>query len=312
LLDLDSEQVGLRALKQAEERESLILRFYELWGRPTDEVRLTLNPALVGEEGLRAWETDGCERRQRELPVQGNAVRFKMGAFGIQTIELQPGSSAAWAARPRAAPLALPYDLCAFTTDGERPLGALPGGRSFPRELLPAAVACGGVSLPLALDEPEQAMACRGQEIPLPAGAAAGGYDTLLLLASADEDLETAFTLDETPVRLQIQAGEGFVGQGERRTWNRPMDKQPEYRFWAKATGVEPGWIKRDRVGLYTTHMHSPEGNEPYAFGYAYLYRLPLPAGASVLRAPDDPRVRLYAAAAVRGLRTVDAAAPLY
>jgi len=50
-------------------------------------------------------------------------------------------------------------------------------------------------------------------------------------------------------------------------------------------------------VGCYTTHMHSAAGNEPYAFGYMFLYRLPLPAGTKLLRLPDDPRVRIYAAA---------------
>ena len=82
-------------------------------------------------------------------------------------------------------------------------------------------------------------------------------FDTLLLLASADEDLDATFHLDETPYRLRIQAGEGFIGQGDRRTWNRPMEKQPEYRFWARATGVVPGYLKRDRIGCYTTSTHS-------------------------------------------------------
>jgi hypothetical protein len=268
-----------------------------------------VHPVLAGEGGLRAWETDGCERRLNALPVEGNVLRFKMGAFGVKTIELQPGPGTAQAPPPEVAPLALPHDLCAFTRDGERTRGALPGGRSLPRELLPEEVLCGGVSLPLALDEAAQAMACRGQEIAFPAG----DYDTLLLLASADEDLETTFYLDGMPLQVRIQAGEGYIAQGDRRTWNRPMDKQPQYRFWAKATGVEPGWIKRDRVGWYTTHTHSGEGNEAYAFGYMYLYCLPLPTGgASLLRAPDDPRIRLYAAAAARGVQTADAAAPLY
>jgi alpha-mannosidase len=317
-LQLDTEQVGLRALKKAEDRDTLILRFYELWGRPTDEVTLTLNPALAGEGSIRAWETDGCERRLGELLAEGSSVRFAMGAFAIKTIELQLGPAAVQAPAPAYAPLALPTNLRAFTTDGERASGALPGGRSFPRELLPKQVHCEGVPLTLALDEELQAVACRGQEIALPSAlslrAAARGVrcptataistarrrassGTLLLLASADEDLEATLHLDGTPYRLRVQAGEGFIGQGDRRTWNRPMEKQPQYRFWARATGVVPGYLKRDRVGCYTTHMHSADGNEPYAFGYMFLYRVPLPAGVKVLRLPDDERVKVYAAA---------------
>jgi alpha-mannosidase len=165
-------------------------------------------------------------------------------------------------------------------------------------------------------------MACRGQEIALPADRfrpmqstgrrRQGSYDSVLLLASADEDLETTFYLDQTAVTVSVQAGEGYIAQGDRRTWNRRMDKQPQYRYWARATGVLPGWIKRDRVGCYTTHMHSASGNDPYAFGYLFVYRLPLPAGARTLRAPDDPRVRFYAAAVARGVRTLEPAALLY
>jgi alpha-mannosidase len=300
-LELDTEQVGLRALKKAEARESLILRFYELWGRPADEVTLTLNPALVGAGALSAWETDGCERRLRELEVEGNAVRLSMGAFGIKTIELQLGTSAVQAPVPEYLSLPLPYDVCAFTTDGERARGALPGGRSFPRELLPAQVMCGGVPLVLALDGEAQAVACRGQEIPLSAArVSAGDFDTLLLLASADEDVEVTFLLDGTPYRLRVQAGEGYIGQGDRRTWNRRV-KQPNYPYWARATGLVPGYLKPDRVGWYTTHMHSATGNEPYAFGYLFVYRVPLPAGTQVLRLPEDARVRVYAATVLKG-----------
>ena len=77
-------------------------------------------------------------------------------------------------------------------------------------------------------------------------------------------------------------------------------EKQPNYRFWAKATGVEPGTIKRDRVGWYTTHMHSAEGNEAYTFGYLYVYRVPLPANVQNVRVPEDARIRIYAATAAQ------------
>ena len=37
--------------------------------------------------------------------------------------------------------------------------------------------------------------------------------------------------------------------------------------------------------------------------------RLPLPEGTRTLRVPDDPRVRLYAAAVAQGVRTLEPAA---
>ena len=121
-----------------------------------------------------------------------------------------------------------------------------------------------------------------------------------------EHDFETVRDLVERPALA------GLVAQGDRRTWNRPMDKQPQYRYWAKATGVLPGWIKRDRVGCYTTHMHSPDGNEPYTYGYMFLYKLPIPTGARHLRLPDDRRIRLFAATVVKGASSAQPAAALY
>ena len=133
-----------------------------------------------------------------------------------------------------------------------------------------------------------------------------------VLLAAADEDTQTTIYLDETPVPLHVQADQGFIGQGDRRTWDRPMEKQPDYIWRAKVTGLEPGYVKRDRVAWYTTHMHSPEGNEAYDFGYVFLYTAPIPQGARRLRLPDDPGIRIFAATVAKGAFGAEPVAALY
>ena len=167
-------------------------------------------------------------------------------------------------------------------------------------------------------------MACRGQTVPLPAGE----LDQLFLLAAAAEDTDAAFLLDQahpdgsyvkrSSFSLHIQAGEGLIGVWDRRIWNKPMDKQPNHRWWASVTGLESEFIKRDRVGWYTTHMHNPDGNDAYAYGYMFLYAVPLPVGAPVqaaewtLRLPDREDILLFAATAAKGVPVVKPAAPLY
>jgi alpha-mannosidase len=184
----------------------------------------------------------------------------------------------------------------------------LAGDRSYPRELLPVEVVCGGVPLYLGVNLDKQALACRGQVIELPEG----DCRILTLLAAADEDIETTIYLDNTPAPLRVQADQGFIGQWDRRTWDRPMVKQPDYIYRAKVTGIEPGYIKRDRVAWYTTHMHGPQGNEAYAYGYLFLYTVPIPPEARHLRLPKDPTIRIFAATASKGMFDARPAAALY
>jgi alpha-mannosidase len=58
--------------------------------------------------------------------------------------------------------------------------------------------------------------------------------------------------------------------------------------------------------------VHGREGNEPYAYGYMFLYTVPLPPGARRLRLPDDPNIRVYAATAAKGAYGARPAAALY
>lgn len=316
-LQPDSEQVGVRAIKRAEEGETIIARLQELWGRPTDEVTLR-----VGDGVTAAWETDGCERRLRQATVVEGTLRTEMGRFEIRTYELELAPLRALSAVPaqgatlqRGGPtelvyatLALPYNVQAYTGDGERERGGLPGGRSYPRELVPRRVTCRGVPLEMAVEQDAQAVSCRGQAIDLPEGA----WDTLLLLASADERRDTTLYLDGVAHRLLVEAGEGFVGQGDRRIWDRPMAPERDYIWRAEVVGLEPGYIRRDRIGWYTTHMHSREGNEAYAYGYAFLYTVPMAMGIRTLRLPEEPGVQIFAATVCRGALVADPAAPLY
>ena len=90
------------------------------------------------------------------------------------------------------------------------------------------------------------------------------------------------------------------------------MEKQPDYFWRAKVTGLQPGYIKRDRIGWYATHMHSPEGNEPYDYGYMFLYAVAVPAGARRLLLPERPDVRIFSATLAQGWLSTQPAAPLY
>jgi alpha-mannosidase len=58
---------------------------------------------------------------------------------------------------------------------------------------------------------------------------------------------------------------------------------------------VRPGFVKRDEVAWVATHRHSPEGDEPYIFGYVFRYAIDLPQGATAIVLPLNDRIRVFA-----------------
>jgi alpha-mannosidase len=308
-LRLNSAQVDLQAMKKAEEEDAYILRFKELWGRPAERVTVTLANGIAD-----AWETDGQERRTGPAQLGEGKLTFSLGAYGIKSFAVVPTEGDVQLEKPLNVPVELPFNIRAFTSDQVPELGELTGGRSYPEELVPVEFACGGVVFRTGAGRRLNALECRGQTISLPAE----DFDRLFLLAAAEEDTEAPFRLDDVPFSLHLQAREGLIGMWDRRMWNKPMDKQPNYRWWASVTGLERGFIKRDRIGWYTTHMHGPSGNDAYAYGYMFLYSLPLPsrdpqsARGCKLQLPERRDIFIFAATLTRGVPDVHPSAPLY
>jgi alpha-mannosidase len=59
---------------------------------------------------------------------------------------------------------------------------------------------------------------------------------------------------------------------------------------------IKPGFTKRDPIAWFCTHRHDAEaGDEPYQFSYLFKYGLDLPAGASNLTLPENPKIKILA-----------------
>jgi alpha-mannosidase len=89
LIEIDTRQVIVEAIKRAEDSDAVIVRLYEAWGaRCTARVRTTL-PAS------RAFLCDLLERNQQEIAVQEVAVNagvieLELTPFKILTLKLEP------------------------------------------------------------------------------------------------------------------------------------------------------------------------------------------------------------------------------
>ncbi len=311
LARVSSPQVDIRAIKQAERGDWTIVRLQELWGKDATGITVSF-PSPLAE----AWEVDGQERR---VPSQSDSA-LKDGRL---VVDLSPNSPRSFAVRFGQAParldgpscriVKLDYDADIVSADGATGDGAIDAeGRSIPAEMLPRLIVSEGIRFelgPTGAGE-TQAISCRGQEIALPAG----DHDRLYLLAAASEDTRGTFRVGQAPGQeLSIQAWTGFVGQFDDRIFDREFE-EVDFRCEGKVVGFNTGYIKRDEIAWFATHRHHPKrGNESYQFSYLFKYGLEVPAGATTLTLPDNPKIKLVALTLAKNPNdTIRAAAPLY
>jgi alpha-mannosidase len=83
LVEVDTPQVIVEAIKPAEDSDAVIVRLYEAWGRPCSaRVRTTL-PAS------RAHTCDLLERNLEKVSVRDGQVELRLTPFKIVTLKLE-------------------------------------------------------------------------------------------------------------------------------------------------------------------------------------------------------------------------------
>jgi len=307
LARVNTDQVDIRAIKQSEDGKWTIVRLQELLGDSAENVAVSFAAPI--EE---AQEVDGQERR----------IAAAMVAEGRLVTTLSPCAARAFAVRltmptqrvapPTGVPIELMFNTDAISIDADRSNGRVDSeGRTYPGELLPSEIVSGGITFKLGSSAKDalNALACHGQEIALPAG----GGDRVYLIAAATEEATATFTLGAQAVPLRVQPWTGLVGQFDCRRWERPFE-EIDHHCDAHVIGLNPAFIRRDPIAWFSTQRHHPRlGNEAYQFSYLFRYSLPRPAGASVLRLPQEPRILLFAATAAEGVNeSALPLAPLY
>ncbi len=302
-----SDRVDLRAIKFAEAGDAIIVRLQELSGECVDGVAVLLGRGIASAD-----EVDGQERRIGPAVVRDGRLRVDLSPYAMRSfaVRLQPTTASAEPRETRA--VDLPFDDDVISTDADRADGRMDAdGRTIAGDQWPDSIQSGGVRFKLGPAEKgkKNALACRGQTIPLPSGS----YNRLHLLAAATEPVEARFGVGPASQTLWIQAWTGLIGQFDRRVWERPF-AVIDHHCNAKVIGMEPGYIRRDPIAWFSTHRHHPRvGNESYQFSYVFRFELDRPEGADTLVLPNDPRVRVFALTLVRepdpALRP---AAPLY
>jgi alpha-mannosidase len=264
LLSCDNSNVMIKAVKKAENSNEIIVRLQELTGTAQNAL-LSCVTAITA-----ARQVTGAEDPLFTLTPSGGTLTVSLGAYQPMTLALTLAPPGALVTKPISTSLALPFNLDAISTDGNRADGDFDSGLTYPAELLPGTIVRDGITFQLGPtnDGAFNALACQGQTLTLPAG-----YDRLYLLAAAaSNDLTVSFALNGQTTNLTVRYFSGFIGQ-----WNPPL-------------------MKNDEIGWVCTHRHTGAGtNEAYRFCYLFKYRLDLPPGAASLTLPNLPNLRIFA-----------------
>ena len=331
LLSLDDEhgQVGVVALKKAEDSDELVVRFQERYGKPA-KTRVTFAGRITA-----AREVNAAEEPVGPLEAADGSLALTLTAYQPRTIAVRL-TPASMAAPPRAAvPLDLPFNLDGVSADADRADGDFDGKKhTIPAELFPRHLDLDGVPYTFGSGAAgaKNVLVPRGQTLTLPEGV----YDRILLLAAAVGG-DVAATIAGQPVT--IHEWEGAIGQWDSRLVEPSALREPfvpaggrgvpsteEVRAgmvvpWdpktfavsaADIARIRPGFVTRDEIAWIGTHRHSPAGNQPYIMSYVFAYAIDLTPGARAITLPHDERLRILAATLVRGPRTVRPAAPLF
>ncbi|MCA9253029.1 MAG: alpha-mannosidase [Phycisphaerales bacterium] len=300
----DSQQIDIRAMKLAEERDRIIVRVQELTGKPATGVKIEFPGSIETVE-----EVDGQERVLDSVSADGHALAFDLDAFQMKSFAIKLGPIANAKPSPvHSTPIEIPFDSDVVSLDIDRTNGSMDAqSRTYPGEVLPQKLVDNGVEFRLGPSTPNamQALACRGQQIDL--GNAQG--NEVHILAAATEDVSASFRVGDVDHQLGVQAWTGFVGQWYDRVFDRKFAKA-DFKCEGKVVSILPAYTKRDPIAWFASHRHDPaKGNEAYQFVYIYHYVLPQPeSGAAGLTLPHDDRIRIFAVTVANGVAAQPAA----
>jgi alpha-mannosidase len=313
LMSVGNPRVRALALKKAEEGDEVVVRLVEMSGRPAKGVKVSFAAPLAA-----AREVNGIEDAVGPAKLEGGALVADFGAFEVRSFAVKLGPAPVRLTTTKFETIPLDFDVYASTRDGEVPVGGFDNeGRSLPAEMLPARIAYDGIEFALGPAGRRDAATAHGQVLTLPDGPKRRIY---ILTASAAGDRKAAFMVGDKPVELTVQDWTGYVGQWDNRIWTTrqeygpgPRGGAPRLRTLQEYAALVPGYVKPAAVAWFASHRHLQDGtNDPYAYSYLFAYALDVPAGATTLTLPNDPRIRIFAVTVSEEGQMVRPAMPLY
>ncbi len=284
-LDISTDKARVMAVKYAEDSDEIVIRVVESDGRAQSGVAVSFIAPVV-----EAREINGAEEPVGPADVADGSLVFDLKPYQPRTFAIKLELPSVSSVPPSSMAVALPYNIDVVSSNGNRCDGAFDdSGISFSAELFPKRIECEGVGFDLGPDAGGEmnAVECRGQTIELPRGR----FNKLYILASASEDTEGTFTLDNESHVIPVQCFNGHIGQWDSRMVN---GERTDDIF-----GLAPAFIKRDKLAWVGTHTHGADNTDKlYEFSYIYRYSIDLAGGARTLTLPNNPSIKIFAVSA--------------
>lgn len=283
---LNTDELAIRAIKKAENKNGFIIRLQELSGTGTNNIILNLARGIAS-----AHEVDGQERKIGDIKITEGKLDFHMTGYEIKSIAVQLKASGNELPQPASHPITLDFNQDVFSSNENRSDGAVDkDGKTYPAEQYPDEFISENIRFKTGTKKEGamNAVECRGQKIPIPKGE----YNKIYFLASAKKETHGTFTAGKHSKSFSINPWTGLVGQ-----WDKRVFKSDEQR---EVKRIIPGFIKKDNIAWYCTHHHHPDSNVAYRYSYLFKYALPINDRAKFLELPDNSDIMIFAVTAAR------------
>ncbi len=284
LIKISSPGAGLMAFKKMEQGgDYYIIRINELFGQDQKAIQVIL-PGKITD----AYEVNGQEQKIGGADFTGGKLNFDLSHYTIRSFAVKIQAPASLLSKPSQVAVSLPYNLDLMSFDNNRADVDARGRNIFglPAELVPAEIISEDIKFQMGKtdDRANNAVGCRNQKISLPEG----NYNKIYILASASEDIQGQFIVDGNTFKLNIQAGNGYIGQFYNRVF--ALDKET-------VTGIENAFAKTCNIAWFASHRHIayPSANDAYQYSYIFKYEITIPAGSKTLTLPSNQNIRVFA-----------------
>jgi alpha-mannosidase len=297
LLNINTDQVNIQALKMAEDGSGVVVRLQELYGQQCNGVNLSAALPVKAAE-----EIDGAERPLgMPLAIKRNVLRLDFIPYELKTVLLTISGAGQMPAVTQS--LELDYDTDIFSYNSNREdgykdrmprkegyRGSLDGkGGTYPAEMIGDKVKLGNVLFDIGSREEKEynAIECIGQSIAFPEGT-----KVLHILTAADVDSDVVFKSGEKEFPLSIGGWTGYMGLWDNREFEGFV-AELSYSLRNDLKTIHPAFIRDQRIAWAASHHHRPAGDALYEYSYLFSYRLEIPEGATSITLPDSRFVRI-------------------